>query len=269
MANKPNRPTSQPTTRSTSMSDAPPAGDAGSKPKLLWLWVGIAAVVLLAGGFAILSSGDDEELTVGSTVPAAEDGSGTTAGGDAGTDGTDGTGSPDTTAADGGQVAEVWPVTIGGTPLVEKPDGDDPAVGTPAPTLSGFAFDGTPVTVDPSKGPVMLVFLAHWCPHCNREIPELLAWRDAGGVPEGMQVIAVTTAVAPDRDNFPPSEWIPNMGWTWPVIADSQDNEAAIAFGVSGFPFSVIIGTDGTVLGRASGELGQDGIQAFVDDALG
>jgi thiol-disulfide isomerase/thioredoxin len=128
---------------------------------------------------------------------------------------------------------------------------------------------GTPVTVDPSKGPVMLVFLAHWCPHCNREIPELLAWRDAGGVPDGLQVIAVTTAVAPDRENYPPSEWIPNMGWTWPVLADSQDNEAAIAFGVSGFPFSVIIGTDGTVLGRASGELGQDGIQAFVDGALG
>jgi len=31
----------------------------------------------------------------------------------------------------------------------------------------------------------------------------------------------------------------------------------------------VIIGTDGNVLGRASGELGQAGIQAFVDDALG
>ena len=254
MANKPTRPTTQQT---TSKADAP-AGGAGAKPKLLWLWVGIAAVIVLAGGFAILSSGDDEELTVGSTVPAAtDDGS------------TDGGSSATTAPSAGGEVAEVWPVTLGGTPLVEKPDGDDPAVGTPAPTLSGFAFDGTPVTVDPSKGPVMLVFLAHWCPHCNREIPELLAWRDAGGVPEGLQVIAVTTAVAPDRDNYPPSEWIPNMGWTWPVIADSQENEAAIGFGVSGFPFSVIIGTDGTVLGRASGELGQDGIQAFVDDALG
>jgi cytochrome c biogenesis protein CcmG, thiol:disulfide interchange protein DsbE len=256
MADKPSRP-------ATLKADGSGDGDAGSKPKLMWLWVGIVAVVVLAGGFAILSSGDDEELTVGSTVPAASDDS-------------DGSGS-ETTAAPGstdassgsGQVAEVWPVTLGGTPLVEKPDGEDPAVGTLAPTLSGFAFDGTPIAVDPSKGPVMLVFLAHWCPHCNREIPALLAWRDAGGVPEGLQVIAVTTAVAPDRDNYPPSEWIPAMGWTWPVLADSQDNEAAIGFGVSGFPFSVIIDTDGTVLGRSSGELGQDGIQAFVDGALG
>jgi thiol-disulfide isomerase/thioredoxin len=250
MTNKPSRPT-------TLKSEPTPSGRAGGAPKLLWLWVGLAGLVVLAGGYAILSSGDDEELTVGSTAPASADG-GETSGDEA-------------TEAPVGGVAEVWPVTIGGTPLTDKPgdDQDDPMVGTPAPTLSGFTFDGTPVTVDPSEGPVMLVFLAHWCPHCNREIPELLSWRDAGGVPEGLQVIAVTTAVAPERDNYPPSEWIPDMQWDWPVLADSEGNEAALAFGVSGFPFSVIIGTDGTVLGRSSGELGQDGIQEFVDAALG
>jgi thiol-disulfide isomerase/thioredoxin len=241
MANRPSRPA----TLQAGSAD----GTSASKPKLLWLWVGLAAVIVLAAGFAIVSSGDDEELTVGSTVPAGS------------------TGSTGSTAS--GSVAEVWPVTIGGTPLVVMPDGDDPAIGTQAPTLSGFTFDGTPVEVDPSKGPVMLVFLAHWCPHCNREIPELLAWRDAGGVPDGLQVIAVTTAVAPDRENYPPSEWIPNMKWDWPVLADSQANEAAIAFGLSAFPFSVIIGTDGTVLDRSAGELGRDGIKAFVDAALG
>jgi len=41
------------------------------------------------------------------------------------------------------------------------------------------------------------VFLAHWCPHCNREIPELNAWRDSGEVPADLQVVAVTTAVEP------------------------------------------------------------------------
>jgi cytochrome c biogenesis protein CcmG, thiol:disulfide interchange protein DsbE len=258
--------------RRTSMSNTPadqPSGrrGSGSTPKLLWLWIGIAAVVVLAAVVAIVSSGDDEELTVGSTVPASADQDQNASGDPVSTDGDGGSGGSTAAAA---QVAEVWPVTIGGTPLVGLPDsGTDPAVGTQAPTLSGFAFDGTPVTVDPSKGPVMLVFLAHWCPHCNREIPELLKWRDSGAVPDGLQVIAVTTAVAPDRDNYPPSEWIPNMGWTWPVVADSQDNEAAIAFGVSGFPFSVIIGTDGSVLARSSGELGEAGISAYVDAALG
>lgn len=258
MANKPTRPTSL-------RADPPTGGESSTKPRLLWLWVGLVAVVVLAAGFAMLSSGDDEELTVGSTVPTSTGGTVPTSGVlDCSNGGpTAGPKSPDA------QVAEVWPVTVEGTPLVSKPDGADPAVGAPAPLLSGFGFDGTPVAVNPCAGPVMLVFLAHWCPHCNREIPELLAWRDAGGVPEGLQVIAVATAVAPDRDNYPPSEWIPKMNWDWPVIADSEDNEAAIAFGVSGFPFSVIIGTDGTVLGRSSGELGRAGIEEFVIGVLG
>ncbi len=259
MANTPSRPS--------------PARDS-RRPKLLWVWVALGAVVALLAGFAILSAGDDEEVTVGSTVPADD---GATAGtGDAGGDGGDGgdggaSGSTDAGSGGGGsgQIAETWPVEVSGS-LVPLGDGDDPAIGQPAPTLSGFSFDGTPVTVDPSKGPVMLVFLAHWCPHCNREVPALNEWRDSGRVPEGLQVIAVTTAVRADAEHYPPSRWITEeMGWTWPVLADSPDNEAAIAFGVSGFPFSAIVGEDGTVLGRVSGELGLAGIEQFVAESLG
>jgi thiol-disulfide isomerase/thioredoxin len=223
-------------------------GDEQPKKAMPWLWIGLVALVLVAGAIAVVSSGDDEVLSVG-TVPT-------------------GTVPTGTTPALGESKGEVWPVTITGTPLDPLGSGTDPAVGQPAPQLSGFTFDGSAVTVDPSKGPVMLVFLAHWCPHCNREIPELLKWKDSGAVPDDLQVIAVTTAVNPDRDFYPPSEWIVDKGWTWPVLADSETSEAAQAMGVSGFPFSVIIGEDGTVLGRSSGELGQDGIQAWVDATL-
>ena len=80
--------------------------------------------------------------------------------------------------------------------------------------------------------------------------------------------VAVTTAVEPTRDNYPPSAWIEEMDWTWPVLADSETFDAAQAFGVSGFPFGVIIGTDGNVLLRWSGEMGQDGIASMVESAL-
>jgi len=256
MANKPSRP-------STLTADAAEGGRS-SAPKLLWLWVALGAVVALLAGFAILSSGDDEELTVGSTVPADGATSGT---GPA--DGTDTTVSTGGDSGGTGQVAEAWPVTLEGALLPPLGDGDDPAVGTLAPTMSGFAFDGTPVTVDPSKGPVMLVFLAHWCPHCNREIPQLNAWRDVGDMPDDLQVVGVITAVDPNAENYPPSEWIPATEWTWPVIADSPEMDAASGFGVSGFPFAVIIDTDGTVLARWSGEVGQDGIDERVSAALG
>lgn len=225
-----------------------PAGRQSQAPAQkrtgLWIFVGVAVVVLVAGLIAIVGAGGDGEVSEG-TVPA--DGS-----------------------VPSGTIAETWPITVSGTPLPPLEDpATDPAIGTVAPALSGYTFDGTPVEIDPSKGPVMLVFLAHWCEHCNREVPELLKWEASGQIPEGLQVIGVTTAVSADRPNYPPSEWIVDKGWDWPVLADSQSVDAATAMGVSGFPFSVIIDTDGTVLARSSGELGQAGIQAFVDAALG
>jgi cytochrome c biogenesis protein CcmG/thiol:disulfide interchange protein DsbE len=240
MSNKPSRPRP----RAAPSTGAPLPASQG-KRSLLWLWIALGAIVLLAGGIAVLSSGDDnDELSVGS-VPA------------------DGAVTP------GESQGEVWPVTVTGEPLVAWPrEGTDPAEGVQAPTLSGFTFDGTAVEVDPSKGPVMLVYLAHWCPHCNREVPELLAWRDSGNVPDDLQVIGVATAVDPSRDNYPPSQWIVDKGWTWPVLADSENDDAAAAMGVSSFPFVVIIGTDGTVLTRWAGELGEGGIQEAVDAAL-
>jgi len=55
--------------------------------------------------------------------------------------------------------------------------GDDSTLGLIAPTLNGHAFDGSNLSVTPGDGkPYMIVFLAHWCPHCNREVPRLIEW---------------------------------------------------------------------------------------------
>jgi len=97
----------------------------------------------------------------------------------------------------------------------------------------------------------------------------LLAWKASGKVPANLQVIAISTAVNADRPNYPPSAWLAGEGWTWPSMADSANMDAARAMGVSGFPFIAIIGTDGKVLDRWSGEKGQAGIAAEVDKALG
>jgi thiol-disulfide isomerase/thioredoxin len=160
-------------------------------------------------------------------------------------------------------------VTVTGTSLEAFPaEGADPAIGQTAPTLSGYTFDGSPVSIDPSKGPVMLVYLAHWCPHCNREVPQLLAWKASGAVPADLQVFAVTTAVDPTRPNYPPSSWIAGLEWSWPVLADSQTQDAAVAMGLTSYPYVVILDTDGTVLTRWAGEKGTDGIRQAVDAAL-
>lgn len=184
--------------------------------------------------------------------------------------------SSDDDTADGGDTTAVvvtdqnQPVIVTGEalPSLEDPSAD-PAEGTMAPTLEGRTFDGSPVVIEPGDGqPYMVVFLAHWCPHCNAEIPRLVTWFESGRVPENLRVIGVSTAVAADRPNYPPSEWIVETKWPWAVMADSADLTAASAYGVSGFPFFAIVGADGQVKVRQSGELDIETLEGIVAAAL-
>jgi len=143
-------------------------------------------------------------------------------------------------------------------------------MGKTAPTLNGYTFAGNPVSITPgaSKQPLMLVFLAHWCPHCNREVPRLIDWQEQGLVPEGLRVIGVTTASRNDQANWPPSDWIEEMKWPFEVFADSEAGDAANAYGVDGFPFIAIVNAEGKIVGRHSGELELADLDAFVKDSL-
>jgi thiol-disulfide isomerase/thioredoxin len=168
------------------------------------------------------------------------------------------------------QPAETQPVAIEGDIL--EPLGDptsDSSIGAPAPTLRGYSFDGGPVSIEPGDGRAyMVVFLAHWCPHCNAEVPRLIEWKNMGMVPDGLEIVGVSTGVAADRPNYPPSEWVVEKQWPWIVMADSEAQDAAMAYGVSGYPFFTIIGADGTVKLRTSGEKSIEEIDALVDAAL-
>lgn len=157
-----------------------------------------------------------------------------------------------------------------GEPLPPLDDpSTDPAVGSPAPVITGQSFDGTSVTIGGSSdGPTLLVFLAHWCPHCNDEIPELNELRDSDALPADLDVVGVSTAVAPDRDNFPPSKWIVDKDWTWPVLADSETADAFVVYGGSGFPYSVMLDADGNVLGRKAGSSSASQIAQWIDSVL-
>lgn len=151
----------------------------------------------------------------------------------------------------------------------------DPAIGTQAPVLSGVDYDGNAITIDASAdGPTMVVLLAHWCPHCNAEVPRLNEWRDNGDVPGGLNVVGVSTGINPTRPNYPPDEWLQDVDWEWPVLADDEQPDeqtpppAMDAYGGTSYPTMVIIGSDGQVLARFSGEFSVEQIDTLVDDAL-
>jgi cytochrome c biogenesis protein CcmG/thiol:disulfide interchange protein DsbE len=140
---------------------------------------------------------------------------------------------------------------------------DDPAVGRPIPEVDGAGFDGTPVTIKADGKPKLLVFLAHWCPHCQREVPVVQAWIDANGMPAGVELISVATAIDPNRPNYPPETWLARERWQVPVIVDA-DNRIATLYGLTAFPYWVAVGADGTVAQRLTGELTPDQLDALV-----
>jgi thiol-disulfide isomerase/thioredoxin len=130
----------------------------------------------------------------------------------------------------------------------------DPAIGRPIPEVQGASFDGSSVAIHADGRPKLLLFLAHWCPHCQREVPVVQAWLDAGRLPGAVDLISVATASDPARPNYPPADWLRREHWQPPVLVDA-DNAAADRFGLSAFPYWVAVRSDGTVASRVTGEL--------------
>lgn len=157
-------------------------------------------------------------------------------------------------------------VTVEGESLPTYSGGEDPAVGQPAPTLEGESPSGDPVTIDPSDGPMVVFFLAHWCPHCQAEVPRIVELADGSDEVDGVPFAAVLTSTDPTRGNFPPGDWLAEEGWPAPALLDTEPGggtvgpEAFMAYGVAGYPFAVAIDGDGNVVTRTSGELGDDGL---------
>lgn len=220
---------------------------SGNRPKtgLIVIGISVGAVLLIAILALVFTGGGDKEVVDGTGAAAAQD-----------------------------ATQEQATVEVIGEPLpsypqvsaVVAPPEDDPAVGMTPPTLKGQSFDGSPVTIEPGDGaPKLVMFVAHWCPHCQKEVPLVQEWIDAGLVPDGVELFAVSTAVAADRPNYPPSEWIAGVGWEPPVLLDNPDQAAASAYGLGGYPFFVLIGADGKVVQRGSGEIPENDFVTLLE----
>jgi thiol-disulfide isomerase/thioredoxin len=168
-------------------------------------------------------------------------------------------------------------VTISGEDLPALPDtgqllpaaGEDPGVGLAAPKLVGQSFDESEVVIDPSDGkPKMVVFLAHWCPHCQAEVPLLQEWIASGDVPEGLEIYAVSTGVDSSQPNYPPSNWIASEGWEPQILLDDEAQTAAKSWGLTGFPYIVMLDAEGDVWQRGTGEIPVEDIQRLADELV-
>jgi len=203
--------------------------------KQLRLWGGVAGIVVLVAVVAVLLS-----------------------------QGSDSSGATPT--------GETRPVTVTGDTLPPQPtSGTDAAIGMQGPTLQGQSFDGSPVTIDPGATgrPTAIWLVAHWCPHCNAEVPRVVSLNDQGRLPQGVDYYAISSGADATAPNYPPSAWLQNERWPFPVLADDDNGTAAKAYGLTSYPLLVLLDAKGNVVYRHAGELGEDGITQVLQQLAG
>lgn len=198
-----------------------PAGSQRRQLPVFW----IVVALLIVGGLvaAVLTQPDDEESAAVDAV------------------------------ADVPTYAEV---RVDGDALAKFPGNDatDPAVGASLPTVRGTRTDGMKGVFAGTDGAQVIAVVAHWCPHCQAEVPRIRDWA-AKHLPEDVEIRTISTAASEGQPNFPPAEWLAREKWEFATIVDDEADTAADALGTRGYPFLVFVNADGTVASRYSGEM--------------
>ncbi len=205
----------------------PSSGTSG----VMWLVIGTVIGVIAAVVLVVLLTSDDEENSAG---------------------GNDVTG-----------LEQYRPVEVTGGPLEAMAGAQDDGGGATAPVANGQSFDGTAERVPAEGKPTMIVFGAHWCPHCQATFPVIVDWMADGGA-DGVDVVAVATSTTPDRGNYPPSAWLEDIKWEGRGVADDEESTLATAYGLKSFPYIVFVDADGKVKYRLSGEVDTEQLDAGV-----
>ncbi len=147
----------------------------------------------------------------------------------------------------------------------------DSAIGMQAPSFTTTDFDGFSREVFGAGGTAdtakIIGFFAHWCPHCQAEVPVVSDWLAGNTLPDGVEVIAVSTFVNSGRGNYPPSAWFEDVAWSSPVLLDSGSDTIGNSFGISSVPYWVVLDNNNTVLYRQAGSIGVDAFVGLVEMA--
>ena len=140
---------------------------------------------------------------------------------------------------------------------------DNIALGLAAPLFSAPNENSEIVSLEKNGNAKALLFLAHWCGYCQKEVPVVQGFIDSTGVPTGIDVIAIATSIDRGRENYPPQKWLADEGWSETQLYD-LDREIGNAYGLSAFPYWVFLDKDLNVVARRTGNLPADMVGACL-----
>ena len=129
-----------------------------------------------------------------------------------------------------------------------------------------YDADGASVTLQSKQGkPVFLNFWASWCGPCKSELPDLEAAYQQYGDQIEFMMINLTDGSSETVDGV--RAFLEENGYTFPVYYDT-DESAALAWGVSSIPTTVLIGPDGKYLHTQIGAMSAETIEQLVQQLL-
>ena len=152
-------------------------------------------------------------------------------------------------------------VEIQGDALPPLRDQGDSAIGTKAPIIKGISLEGDEIYIGEEGYYNLIIVLAHWCPHCRNEVRELTKFFKEVDIPSNLKLISLATSIRSDRPNYPPHEWFEHEKWPLPVVVDTAQSEIAIHYGVTSYPFFILIDDKGNIQSRRPGRLGIEGFE--------
>jgi peroxiredoxin len=175
--------------------------------------------------------------------------------------------STDSGAGGTAAVGEVAETSLGGT----APATGMLPVGTAAPDLK-WTLGGSAGSVAESRGtPLVLEFLATWCPHCQAETPVLnrIHERYAG---RGVKVIGVSASPVGQDQRTPGSiddlrSFASRYGARYPLLFD-RGLVGAQRYGVRAFPTIYVVDRSGAIIFAQSGEVPEATLAQAIDRAL-
>uniref|UniRef100_UPI0035B22D43 TlpA disulfide reductase family protein n=1 Tax=Hylemonella sp. TaxID=2066020 RepID=UPI0035B22D43 len=130
--------------------------------------------------------------------------------------------------------------------------------------LWGLEFDtpaGTRLALQNLRGrPLLINFWATWCPPCVEELPLLDAFYRENES-KGWQVVGIAV------DKLAPVQsFLARQPLAFPVVLAGMEGlnlSKNLGNQAGGLPFSVLLGTDGTILHRKIGKLSEQDLQLW------
>ena len=142
---------------------------------------------------------------------------------------------------------------------------EDSALGWAAPEVKGVGLDGEEIYIGGEGSTTLIMVLAHWCPHCRNEVRELAPFLNETDSLNRVRMVTLLTSINDERANFPPHTRLDLEKWPVPSIVDTPSSQIATAYGISSFPFFIVINDKGEIALRIPGRLGVETLSRLLD----